>query len=102
MHGDKRMKYSFQVENIRCGGCSNTISNKLKEVEHVQDVMVNIEEQLVTVTTISDNEEDIRSRLAKQLARLGYPESGSDGSNRMITKAASFVSCAIGKVSGKG
>jgi copper chaperone CopZ len=95
------MKYTLQVENIKCGGCANTISSKLKEIEQVQDVMINVDEQQVVVTTKPGTDEDIRAMLAKRLARLGYPEAGSAEANSMITKATSFVSCALGKVSGK-
>lgn len=99
--GDDTMKYTFQVENIKCGGCANTISSKLKEIEQVQEVMINVEAQQVVVTALSGADADIRTILAKRLARLGYPEAGSADSNSIITKATSFVSCAIGKVSGK-
>lgn len=96
------MEYTLQVENIKCGGCTNTISKKLKEIEQVQDVMINVEKQQVVVTTLPGADEDIRAKLAKRLARLGYPEAGSIEANSMITKATSYVSCALGKVSGKG
>ena len=95
------MDYNFQVENIKCGGCANTITTKLKEIEAVEDVIVNVDEQQVTVIAGSGVQDDIKSTLGKKLAKLGYPEVGSAGPNRMVAKATSFVSCAIGKVSGK-
>lgn len=99
--GNKRMKYIFQVENIKCGGCTNTIATKLREIDGVKDVTVNLGAQEVTVSAESEIQADMRSKLAKKLARLGYPEAVSASSNSMITKATSFVSCALGKVSGK-
>jgi len=95
------MKYHFQVENIRCGGCNNTITSKLLEIDGVQDVMVNVDEQQVTVITDSTINTNIKEILSNTLMKLGYPETGSAESDRLLTKATSFVSCALGKVSGK-
>lgn len=95
------MRYKFQVENIKCGGCTNTINTKLREVEGVLDVLVDIDEKKVTVVTDKDNDDNIRQALSKKLTRLGYPETGTINTNGLMTKAASYVSCAIGKVSGK-
>lgn len=94
------MQYSFEVENIRCGGCTNTISMKLTEMDGVNDVQVNVDEKKVIVN-VDSSDDDIRLALSKKLAKLGYPEKGSVDSNGLITKAASVVSCAIGKVSKK-
>lgn len=95
------MQYSFVVENIRCGGCVNTITKKLTEINQVKQVDVNIEEQKVIVNTGSDSDSNIRQILCEKLAKLGYPEMGTTDSNGIMTKAASVVSCAIGKISDK-
>lgn len=95
------MKHTFEVENIRCGGCENTIRRKLKEINGVDDIEVNIEEQIVAVTTNADAEDNIRELISEKLTSLGYPEAGQEGSNTLKTKATSVVSCAIGKVSNK-
>jgi copper chaperone len=91
----------FKIENIKCGGCSNTIITKLQEVDGVKNVLVDIDDKLVTVITESPNDTNIRQTLCKKLTRLGYPETGAIGSNRFMTKATSYVSCVLGKVSGK-
>lgn len=95
------MQYSFEVENIRCGGCTNTITKKLREIDGVKDVHVNVDEKQVIVATESAIDANIRQTLGEKLAKLGYPEIGKIGSNRLMTKATSVVSCAIGKVSNK-
>lgn len=95
------MQYKFQVENIKCGGCTNTIKTKLRELDGVKEVLVDIDDKQVTVITESANDANIRQTLCEKLARLGYPETGTIGSNRLMTKATSYVSCALGKVSGK-
>lgn len=95
------MKHTFQVENIRCGGCENTIQKKLKEINGVEDIEVNVEEKIVTVTTNSTSDSKIHNLISEKLTSLGYPEVGKSGSNNLKTKATSIVSCAIGKVSNK-
>jgi len=44
---------------------------------------------------------DTRHAITKKLTKLGYPEMGTADSDRLMVKAASYVSCALGKVSGK-
>ncbi len=95
------MEYNFQVENIRCGGCVNTITTKLTEISQVKEVHVNIDERTVIIKTNPDSDSNIRQTLGRKLAKLGYPEIGSVDSNSLMTKATSVVSCAIGKVSNK-
>ena len=93
------MKHNFQVENIRCGGCENTIQKNLNEINGVEDIQVNIEEKIVTVTTNSMAKDGIRQLISEKLTGLGYPEAGEKGSNNFKTRATSVVSCAIGKLS---
>lgn len=95
------MKHTFQVENLKCGGCENTIQKKLKELNGVEEIEVNIEDKIVTVATNATAEDDIRILISEKLTSLGYPEAGQEGSNTFKTKATSVVSCAIGKISDK-
>ena len=95
------MKYKFEVENIRCGGCANTITKKLSAIHGVEVLDVNVEDKQVVVTAQSANA-NLQNTLSEKLNKLGYPEAGSMGSNNLKTKATSVVSCAIGKVSSKG
>lgn len=91
------MKYSIEVENIRCGGCANTITKKISAIQGVESVDVAIEEQVVT---IEGQDESVRQHAATSLLHLGYPERGSvEGMEALKGKAKSVVSCAIGKVS---
>lgn len=91
------MKVSIIADNIRCGGCVNTITKKLKTIDGVNSVNVAIEDQIVTIDT---EDEALRSPIVKALLALGYPEQGSvEGLQALKGKAKSVVSCAIGKVS---
>jgi copper chaperone len=89
------MQHVIEVENIRCGGCANTITHSLQKLDAVSSVSVDIETGRVTVTTDVDD----RERLVAALLKNGYPEKGSaEGLQAAKAKAKSFVSCAIGKL----
>jgi copper chaperone len=89
------MSYFIQVENIKCSGCANTISNKLAQNDHVQGVEVDIEKGQVTI----DGDEAAKEEIIALLSHLGYPETGSvEGLQAAASKAKSFVSCAIGRL----
>jgi copper chaperone len=90
------MKHIIEVENIKCGGCANTIVNKLGKLEDVEQVSVDIEQGRVNI----DAADDSREQLVKTLLQSGYPEKGTaEGIKAAKAKAKSFVSCAIGKMS---
>lgn len=86
------MNFEIKVENIKCGGCANSIKTSLQKIEGVKDVEVQIEEGNVQIT--GDESLD-KSLIISKLKSMGYPEPGK-GSG--ITTATSFVSCMIGRV----
>ena len=89
------MPYDIQVENIKCGGCANTITTRLNEMEIVDSCEVDVEQGLVTINGNESN----RTEVAQLLFKLGYPESGTtEGLKAAAAKAKSFVSCAVGKL----
>ena len=90
------MKQTFEVINVKCGGCAGTLTSKLKEEFGEVEVDLSVEPRKITV----DIEEDQMEALAVALKKLGYPlvteEMGFvDGAT---AKAKSFVSCAVGKM----
>ena len=90
------MQHIIEVENIKCGGCANTIGNKLSKLDGVAQVSVDIEAGRVSVNAADDS----REQLVKTLLQSGYPEKGTaEGVKAAKAKAKSFVSCAIGKIS---
>lgn len=90
------MKHIIEVENIKCGGCANTIMNKLNKLDGVEQVSVDIEAGRVSVEASDDN----REQLVQTLLQSGYPEKGTaEGIKAAKAKAKSFVSCAIGRMS---
>lgn len=88
---------SFDVQNIQCGGCENTIRKGLASVAKVSEVQIDRELQRITLL---GNEAE-RSVLLEKLRSMGYPEQGSvAGFQSGLAQAKSMLSCAIGKVSG--
>ncbi|MBA4134684.1 MAG: heavy metal transporter [Flavobacterium sp.] len=85
------MEQQFEVENIKCGGCMNSIKTALLKLDGVTDVSIDKEIDTVTVTGTM-----IREDVINKLNDLGYPEKGN---NTLIRKAKSYVNCAIGRMS---
>lgn len=64
------MKFEFNVQNVKCGGCASAIQTGLRQNAQVREVTVDIPTGRVTV----EAEEDIRPELVRLLGALGYPE----------------------------
>jgi len=86
------MVTNIQIENLKCGGCAATIKKGLLGIETVEDVTIDVEKSMVSVTSKESNLESIKEKLSK----LGYPEVGDK--NTVLHKAKSFVSCAVGRI----
>lgn len=88
------MKATIIVQNLKCGGCARTITNKVSELENITDVKV-----FPNTSTVSFAYEDSSDalRVKDKLKDLGYPS--IDSKNTFASKAKSFVSCATGKMS---
>jgi copper chaperone len=82
------------VENLKCGGCANTIKNRLINLTGVFSVEIDIESAAIKV---EHNQSISRLGIVAQLQSLGYPE--LDTNNTVLHKAKSFVSCAVGRFS---
>ncbi|TMU54781.1 heavy-metal-associated domain-containing protein [Flagellimonas algicola] len=86
------MKIEFQVQNLKCGGCANTIVSKLEAMEDVKEVQVNPDSGMVKV---SYGAEPTAAVLREKLRTLGYPVLEDD--NGVLLKAKSYISCAVGR-----
>lgn len=84
------MTHEISVENIKCGGCMNTIKTALMKVQGIDEVRIDKETEIITV--IGNTEKSV---LVTTLSGLGYPEKGK---NNLLKKARSYVSCSIGKM----
>lgn len=88
------MKTIVHIQNLKCGGCANTITKKLNALGDVSEVFVEIEDNSVTFEYSEEHTLDV---VKKALADIGYPEDGE--ANNLASKAKSYVSCAFGKIS---
>lgn len=87
------MKTTIEVQNLKCGGCANTISIKLTELDNIS--MVKVDNETSDVSSNYLNSDNL-FMVEQKLLALGYP-SVTD-KNSMISKTKSFVSCASGRM----
>ncbi|WP_417327489.1 heavy-metal-associated domain-containing protein [Halarcobacter sp.] len=89
------MKKTYEVHNVKCGGCANTLINSLKEGFGEVEVNLDVQPRQITLE-IEDNKEE---ELKLKLRSLGYPLTSDElsGFDKAATTAKSFVSCAVGK-----
>jgi copper chaperone len=91
------MRRTFEVSNIRCGGCANSIRKALSEAGFTDvEVDLTCEPRKVTLEL---NDEAQTAQFRAVLRGLGYPLSDEKISlaDSAGLKAKSFVSCAVGK-----
>ncbi|RLA59662.1 MAG: heavy metal transporter [Epsilonproteobacteria bacterium] len=90
------MKQTYEVINVKCGGCASTLKTSLKEEFGEVEVNLDLEPRQITL----DIENSKVPALRLKLKKLGYPMSDEDLSTieGFSTTAKSFVSCAIGKM----
>jgi len=80
------------IDNLKCGGCANTVKKQLSLMEGVKKVTVDVETSAVVV----EKEMAVtRISLIEKLTKWGYPEAGT---SNLIQTAKSYVSCAIGRL----
>ena len=88
------MKISLIIQNLKCGGCAKTITDKLTDINDVSNVQVD-----TTLNTVSLNysQESTLENVKNVLSNIGYPIFGEE--NTLGKKVNSYVSCAVGKMS---
>ena len=89
------MKQTFEVLNVKCGGCASTLTKSLKDEFGEVNVDLEVHPRKITL----DIEDEKLEPLKLKLRSLGYPLSTDElsGFEKAATTAKSFVSCAIGK-----
>ena len=89
-------KQTFEVLNVKCGGCASTLKKKLFEA--FGEVEVNLEKQPRQITLEISEEQIDELRIA--LKKIGYPMISEEMGfmEASSIKAKSFISCAIGKI----
>ena len=93
------MIHTFEVANIRCGGCANTITKALQEAGFKEiSVDLSCEPRKVTVEAVDEAQ---LAQVKAILRELGYPLNAEENSTlgSVTLKAKSLISCAVGKFS---
>lgn len=62
----------LRVDNVKCGGCANSIREGLLTLRGIQEVMVNIDSGTVSIHGEGYNDKEIYSKLSE----LGFPVRG--------------------------
>ena len=88
------MNNTLKIQNLKCGGCANTIISRLSNIDGIDTVTVNNETDSVSVKY---NNENTLNKAVELLSKLGYPVEGEQ--NPLSKKAKSYVSCAVGRMS---
>lgn len=90
------MKQSFEVMNVKCGGCAHTLTSSLEKEFGSIEVNLELEPRVITL----DVKEEQIPLLRVKLKKLGYPMNDEDLSafDSFSSNAKSYVSCAIGKI----
>jgi copper chaperone CopZ len=90
------MKQTFEVLNVKCGGCASTLTKSLKEEFGEVEVNLDVMPRQITLNVKEEQKEALKLKLRS----LGYPLTSDElsGLQKATTTAKSFVSCAIGKM----
>jgi copper chaperone CopZ len=90
------MKVTFQVQNVKCGGCASTLRKALEDDFGEVGVELRCEPREITLNM----KEEQLAFLRQKLKSIGYPLIDEDLNTleKISTKAKSFVSCAVGKI----
>jgi len=90
------MQQTFQVENVKCGGCAATLKKKLEPLFGAVEVNLDVHPRQITLEIGDDRMDELKSALRDigyplSSERLGFVDTAS-------TKMKSFVSCAVGRM----
>ncbi len=82
----------IKVDNLKCGGCANSVIRAFQAVKDVSTVNVDPESGTVE---INYEKAGRREEYIKLLSKLGYPEAGT---STLLQKGKSYISCAVGRI----
>lgn len=87
------MNKTLVIQNLKCGGCANTITTRLTSIDGIDSVNVDNNEDSVSFYYSNDSS---LNEAIDMLSKLGYPVEGEQ--NPILKKAKSYVSCAVGRI----
>jgi copper chaperone CopZ len=88
------MHTTLTIQNLKCGGCANTIITRLNTIDGIDTVTVSNDTNSVSFNYSDENSLNTSIEL---ISKLGYPVEGEQ--NPLSKKAKSYVSCAVGRMS---
>lgn len=86
------MKTTLEIQNLKCGGCVNTIRKQLNKLPYINRLEIDIDESTVSFEAVLPSDFE---RIVQKLSALGYPV--ADEKNSIGKKAKSYIRCAIGR-----
>lgn len=60
--------YTFKVPKMSCGGCANTITNAIRQVDEAAVIEINLADKIVRVDSLKAELE-----LSNAMSNAGYP-----------------------------
>jgi len=87
------MQKIITVQNLKCGGCANTITKKLQTFDDISNLSIDIDGNTIAIVYSTA---ETYAQVISALKTMGYPEELQP--NTLRNKAKSYVSCAIGKM----
>ena len=90
------MRHTFQVENVKCGGCAATLKKKLEPLFGGVEVNLDVHPREISLEIGDDRMEELKAALRD----IGYPLSSEHLGfvDTASAKMKSFVSCAVGRM----
>jgi len=85
------MREKLIVNNIKCGGCENTVRDGLSKIEGIENI--DVDSTTGEVEFDCSNEASLEEARLK-LHKMGYTESDPS----LLDTAKSYVSCMMGKM----
>ncbi len=90
------MRTTITIQNLKCDGCKHTLQTKVSKILGISNVLVDVAESSISFDYDAPS---VLEKLKTELSALGYPIIGD--SNTVFSKAKSYVSCAVGKMTSK-
>lgn len=88
------MNFTYKLNNIKCGGCAHSISQKIESFENVEKANVDVENDTISFEA---NAEETAQSVLEALEKMGYTQHDPN----LMDTAKSYVSCMVGKVGKK-
>lgn len=88
------MTERIRIQNLKCGGCANTIIKQLNQLNDVSEVAVEVDSGTVQFDYSTNKTLEL---VTNKLKKLGYPIASEE--NGLGSVARSFVSCGLGRLS---